>query len=63
MIRNGKVELISCWVANSFQAFKSVGSLTPRIHRMANRKANAISERAEMKVMGGIVGSASLASG
>lgn len=63
MIRNGKVELINCWVANSFQAFASVGMLTPRIHRIANRKAAAISERAEMKVMGGIVSSASFASG
>lgn len=63
MIRNGKVELINCWVANSFQAFASVGILAPRIHRIANRKAAAISDRAAMKVMGGIVSSASLASG
>src|SRR5438094_201366 len=46
MIRNGKVELINCWVANSFQAFASIGILTPRIHRIANRKAAAISQRA-----------------
>ena len=54
MIRNGKVELMICWPANIFQAFRSVGNLMPRMRRIASKKNAAISERAEMKVIGGI---------
>jgi hypothetical protein len=54
IIRNGSVELMVCCWANSFQAFGSVGSRIPRARRMTSRKSAAISERAEMKVIGGI---------
>ncbi len=54
IIRNGIVELMVCWKANSFQALASVGIRNPRACRMASRKNAAISERAEMKVTGGI---------
>ena len=43
-----------CCCANSFQALASVGIRTPRTRRMTSRNAAAISERAEMKVTGGI---------
>ena len=43
-----------CWKANSFQAPASVGIRIPRARRMTRRKTAAISERAEMKVIGGI---------
>src|ERR1700712_5355631 len=54
IIRNGIVELMVCWKANSFQALMSVGMRRPRAYRIVIRKAAAISERAEMKVIGGI---------
>src|SRR5258706_6787936 len=40
--------------ANSFQALASAGSRMPRAYRITIRKSAAISERAEMKVIGGI---------
>ena len=52
-----------CWNANSFQALMSVGIRKPRAYRMTSRKAAAISERAEMKVIGGIEPSPILVSG
>src|SRR5688572_8359574 len=54
IIRNGTVELMVCCCANSFQALASVGSRIPRMYRTTRRKSAAISERAEMKVIGGI---------
>ena len=54
IIRNGMVELMVCCWANSFQAAASAGSRRPRACKMAMRKMAAISERAEMKVIGGI---------
>ena len=51
--RNGNVELMVCCCANSFQAPRSIGIRIPRRRRMTKRKAAAISERAEMKVIGG----------
>ena len=54
IIRNGIVELMVCCCANSFQALASVGIRMPRTRRITSRKAAAISERAEMKVIGGI---------
>ena len=54
IIKNGIVELMVCWKANSFQALASVGIRNPRTYRIASRKSAAISERAEMKVIGGI---------
>ena len=54
IIRNGIVELMVCCCANSFQALASPGIRKPRAYRMAIRKNAAISERAEMKVIGGI---------
>jgi hypothetical protein len=54
IIRNGSVELMVCCWANSFQALGSAGSRMPRAYRITIRKSAAISERAEMKVMGGI---------
>ena len=63
IIRNGMVELMVCCWANSFQALASVGSRRPRKRSTAMRKAAAISERAEMKVTGGIVPSPILVSG
>jgi hypothetical protein len=61
--RKGNVELMVCCWANSFQALASVGIRTPRARRMMSRKAAAISERAEMKVTGGIERSPILVSG
>jgi hypothetical protein len=52
--RNGIVELMVCWKANSFQALMSVGIRMPRILSTTSRKKAATSERAEMKVTGGI---------
>jgi len=52
--RNGNVELMVCCCANSFQAWASVGIRTPRRRRTTSRNNAAISERAEMKVIGGI---------
>ena len=63
IIRNGIVELMVCWNANSFQAFASVGRRRPRIRKTAIRNSAAISERAEMKVTGGIEPSPILVSG
>src|SRR6516164_10001352 len=63
MIRNGKVELMVCWNANSFQALASVGIGIFRTRKTASRKNAAISERAEMKVTGGIEPSPILVSG
>ena len=40
--------------ANSFQALASVGIRMPRARKTASRNSAAISERAEMKVIGGI---------
>jgi hypothetical protein len=54
IIRKGRVELMVCWKANSFQASASVGRRIPLRRKMTSRKAAAISERAEMKVSGGI---------
>ena len=54
IIKNGTVELMVCCWANSFQALASVGSRSPRAYRIARRKNAAISERAEMNVIGGI---------
>ena len=54
IIRNGIVELMVCCCANSFQALACDGSRMPRRCRMMSRKPAAISERAEMKVIGGI---------
>ena len=54
IIRNGIVELMVCCWANSFQALASVGIRKPRAYRIAIRNNAAISERAEMKVIGGI---------
>ena len=54
IIRNGIVELMVCCCANSFQALASVGMRRPRAYSMAIRNSAAISERAEMKVIGGI---------
>ena len=51
--RNGIVELMVCWKANSLQAPASVGIRIPRARKMTRRKTAAISERAEMKVIGG----------
>jgi hypothetical protein len=53
IIRKGSVELMVCCWANSFQAPAWAGSRLPRAYRMAMRKRAAISERAEMKVIGG----------
>ena len=63
IIRNGIVELMVCCWANSFQAVASVGIRIPRRRRMTSRKAAAISERAEMKVSGGIEPSPILVNG
>src|SRR4029078_8665777 len=52
--RNGIVELMVCCWANNFPALGSVGRRIPRAYRIASRKNAAISERAEMKVIGGI---------
>jgi hypothetical protein len=54
IIRNGIVELMVCCWANSFQALAVAGMLIPRARRMMRRNNAAISERAEMKVIGGI---------
>jgi hypothetical protein len=54
IIKNGIVELMVCWNANSFQAAASVGMRMPRSRKMTSRKTAAISERAEIKVIGGI---------
>ena len=54
IIRNGMVELMVCCWANSFQAFASVGRRSPRRRSTTIRNAAAISERDEMKVIGGI---------
>ena len=54
MIRNGIVELMVCWKANSFQALPSLGILIARSRKIASRKTAATSERAEMKLIGGI---------
>ncbi|MGY4420160.1 hypothetical protein ACVWY2_002585 [Bradyrhizobium sp. JR6.1] len=61
--RNGIVELMVCWKANSFQALMSVGMRMPRIRSTTSRKAAATSERAEMKVIGGIEPSPIVVSG
>ena len=63
IIRNGTVELMVCWNANSFQATASVGIRMPRRRRMMRRKSAAVSDRAEMKVSGGIEPRPILASG
>ena len=63
IIRNGIVELMVCCWANSFQALASVGRRSPRARRIARRKKAAISERAEMKVIGGTEPSTILVSG
>ena len=54
IIKNGMVELMVCWNANSFHALGSVGMRMPRSVRMMVRNSAAVSERAEMKVIGGI---------
>jgi hypothetical protein len=63
IIRNGMVELMLCWKANSFHALASVGRRIPRMCKTTIRNSAAISERAEMKVTGGIVPSPILVSG
>ena len=63
IIRNGMVELMVCCWANSFHALASVGRRSPRMRSTVMRKAAAISERAEMKVIGGIEPSPILVSG
>ena len=63
IIRNGMVELMACCWANSFHALASVGRRSPRMRSTMMRKAAAISERAEMKVIGGIEPSPILVSG
>ena len=52
--RNGNVELMVCCWANNFQALASAGIGIPRMRNTTSRKPAAISERTEMKVIGGI---------
>ena len=61
--RNGNVELMVCCWANIFQALPSAGNAIPRTRRITSRKPAAISERAEMKVIGGIEPTPILVSG
>ena len=54
IIKNGSVELMICWKANIFHDLKSMGIAMSRNRRTASRNSAAISEREQIKVIGGI---------